>query len=110
MIIDETKEFNYRNVKFFKLSKTPSELKLLTSVIANENDVKWISYLDEFIFFSETQSGIKSFKLADPIHNKDLFLLAENEIERIEKSNEDINKFIFCISKVKIEIITIFQP
>ena len=60
MIIDETKEFNYRNVKFFKLSKTPSELKLLTSVIANENDVKWISYLDEFIFFSETQSGIKS--------------------------------------------------
>ena len=60
MIVDETKEFNYRNVKFFKLLKTPSELKLLTSVIANENDVKWISYLDEFIFFSETQNGIKS--------------------------------------------------
>ena len=39
------------------------------------------------------QSGIKNFKLADPIHNKDLFLLAEKEIKRIEKSNEDIKRF-----------------
>ena len=39
------------------------------------------------------QSGIKNFKLADPIHNSDLFMLAENEIRRIEKSNEDIKRF-----------------
>ncbi len=39
------------------------------------------------------QSGIKNFRLADPIQNKDLFLLAEKEIRRIEKSNEDIRKF-----------------
>ena len=39
------------------------------------------------------QSGVKNFKLADPVHNKDLFLLAEKEIKRIEKSNEDISKF-----------------
>ncbi len=39
------------------------------------------------------QSGIKNFKLADPIHNNDLFLLAEKEIKRIENSNEDIKKF-----------------
>ncbi len=39
------------------------------------------------------QSGIKYFKLADPIHNSDLFNLAEKEIKRIEKSNEDIGKF-----------------
>ncbi len=39
------------------------------------------------------QSGIKNFKLADPIHNSDLFLLAEKEIKRIENSNEDIKKF-----------------
>ena len=32
------------------------------------------------------QSGIKNFKLADPIQNKDLFILAEKEILRIEKS------------------------
>ena len=39
------------------------------------------------------QSGIKNFKLADPIHHYDLFLLAEKEIKRIENSNEDIGKF-----------------
>jgi len=59
IIIDETKEFNYRNVKFFELSKTPSQLKLLTTIIANETNVKWIAYLDQFIFLSETKNGIK---------------------------------------------------
>ena len=39
------------------------------------------------------QSGIKNFKLADPIHNNELFILAEKEMRRIEKSNEDIRKF-----------------
>jgi ATP-dependent DNA helicase RecG len=39
------------------------------------------------------QSGIKNFKLADPIHNADLFLLAEKEIRRIENTNENIKKF-----------------
>ena len=45
------------------------------------------------------QSGIKNFKLADPIHNNDLFLLAEKEIKRIEKTNENINKFKGFFSK-----------
>jgi ATP-dependent DNA helicase RecG len=39
------------------------------------------------------QSGIKNFKLADPVQNSDLFLLAEKEIKRIELNNEDIKKF-----------------
>ena len=39
------------------------------------------------------QSGIKNFKLADPVHNSDLFLLAEKEIRRIENQNENISKF-----------------
>ena len=39
------------------------------------------------------QSGVKNFKLADPVHNNDLFILAENEIKRIEKSQEDISKY-----------------
>ena len=37
------------------------------------------------------QSGIKDFKLADPIHNSDLFDLAEKEmIQNGEGSNENI--------------------
>ena len=39
------------------------------------------------------QSGIKNFKLADPVLNEDLFLLAEKEMNRIEKSDEDISKY-----------------
>ena len=39
------------------------------------------------------QSGVKNFRLADPIQNSNLFLLAEKEMRRIEKSNEDISKF-----------------
>ena len=39
------------------------------------------------------QSGIKNFKLADPVHNSDLFLLAEKEIRRIEHQNENIGKY-----------------
>ena len=56
----------------------------------SEEDMKIRGFGDILGF---KQSGIKNFKLADPIHNKDLFLLAEKEINRIEKANENINKF-----------------
>ena len=39
------------------------------------------------------QSGIKNFRLADPIHNEDLFLLAESEIKRMEKDNINLEKY-----------------
>ncbi|MDC0167112.1 ATP-dependent DNA helicase RecG [Candidatus Pelagibacter sp.] len=56
----------------------------------SEEDMKIRGFGDLLGF---KQSGIKNFKLADPIHNSDLFLLAEKEIKRIESSNEDISKF-----------------
>ena len=59
MLVDETREFSYRDVKFFKLLESPPELKLLTTIIAIETNVKWVAYLDEFIFLSETQNGIR---------------------------------------------------
>ena len=58
--------------------------------IISEEDMKIRGFGDILGF---KQSGTKSFKLADPIHNKDLFILAEREIKRIEKSNENISKF-----------------
>ena len=58
--------------------------------IISEEDMKIRGFGDILGF---KQSGIKNFKLADPIHNSDLFLLAEKEIRRIEKSKEDISKF-----------------
>ena len=58
--------------------------------IISEEDMKIRGFGDILGF---KQSGIKNFKLADPIHNHDLFLLAEKEMRRIEKLNEDIRKF-----------------
>ncbi len=58
--------------------------------LISEEDMKLRGFGDILGF---KQSGIKNFKLADPIHNSDLFLLAENEMKRIENSNEDISKF-----------------
>ena len=58
--------------------------------VITEEDMKLRGFGDLLCF---KQSGIMNFKLADPIHNNDLFLLAEKEIKRIEKSGDDISKF-----------------
>ncbi len=58
--------------------------------IVSEEDMRIRGFGDVLGF---KQSGIKNFKLADPIHNSDLFLLAEKEMRRIENSNESISKF-----------------
>ena len=56
----------------------------------SEEDMKLRGFGDILGF---KQSGIKNFKLADPIHNHNLFILAEQEIKRIEGENEDISRF-----------------
>ena len=58
--------------------------------IISEEDMKIRGFGDILGF---KQSGIKNFKLADPVLNEDLFLLAEKEMNRIEKSDEDISKY-----------------
>ena len=58
--------------------------------IISEEDMKIRGFGDILGF---KQSGIKNYRLADPIHNSDLFLLAEEEIKRIEKSGQDLSKF-----------------
>ena len=56
----------------------------------SEEDLKLRGFGDILGF---KQSGVKSFKLADPIHNHNLFILAEKEIKRIENEKEDISRF-----------------
>ena len=58
--------------------------------VISEEDMKLRGFGDILGF---KQSGIKNFKLADPIHNRDLFLLAEKEIKRIESNNENISRY-----------------
>ena len=58
--------------------------------LISEEDMKIRGHGDILGF---KQSGIKNFKLADPVHHNDLFLLAEKEMRRIERSDEDLSKF-----------------
>ena len=43
------------------------------------------------------QSGIKDFKLADPIHHEDLFLIAEENIKLIEKDDKKFKSYDFLL-------------
>ena len=55
-----------------------------------EEDLKLRGYGDLLGF---QQSGQKTFRLADPILNEDLFILAEKEIKTIEKNNGNLSKY-----------------
>ncbi len=59
-----------------------------------EEDMKLRGYGDIIGF---QQSGIKYFKIADPVHHADLFNIAKNEIKKIETNSENINKYDFLI-------------
>ena len=56
----------------------------------SEEDMKLRGFGD---LLGYKQSGIKDFKLADPIHHEDLFLFAEKNIKKLELNNENLKKF-----------------
>ena len=56
----------------------------------SEEDMKLRGFGDLLGF---KQSGIKNFRLADPIQNEDLFFLAEKEILKMEKNNLSLDKY-----------------
>ena len=56
----------------------------------SEQDMKLRGYGDILGF---KQSGIKKFKLADPILNKDLFDLAEEEVKKIESNKSKLGDY-----------------
>ncbi len=79
-------------------SNLSENAKKRINILKESNDGFWISEEDMKLrgfgdILGFKQSGIKSFKLADPIHNHNLFILAEKEIKRIEKEKEDISRF-----------------
>ena len=57
----------------------------------SEEDMKLRGYGDLLGF---KQSGVKNFRLADPVQNEDLFLLAEKEIKKIELENQNLDKYL----------------
>jgi ATP-dependent DNA helicase RecG len=79
-------------------SNLSSNAKKRINILKNSNDGFEISEEDMKLrgfgdLLGFKQSGVKYFKLADPIQNEDLFLLAEKEIKKMEKKNSSINKY-----------------
>jgi ATP-dependent DNA helicase RecG len=56
----------------------------------SEEDMKLRGFGDLLGF---KQSGVKNYRLADPIQNEDRFITAEKEIKKIELENTNINKY-----------------
>ena len=84
-------------ILLFKSSLTENAKKRLNILksstdgfVISEEDMKLRGYGDILGF---KQSGIKMFKLADPVHNEELFRLANKEIEYMEKNNIKLNKY-----------------
>ena len=84
-------------ILMFKSSLTENAKKRLTILKSStdgfkisEEDMRLRGFGDILGF---KQSGIKMFKLADPVHNSDLFELAERQVKQMEKDNDDIRKY-----------------
>ena len=84
-------------ILMFKSSLTQNAKKRLNILksstdgfVISEEDMKLRGFGDILGF---KQSGVKIFKLADPVHNSDLFELAEKEIRHLKKNNIQLNKY-----------------
>ncbi len=79
-------------------SKAVKRIKILKSTndgfVIAEEDMRLRGYGDIIGF---QQSGIKYFRLADPVHHEDLFKIAEHEIKKIDLNIIDLKKYDFLI-------------
>ena len=62
--------------------------------LISEEDMKLRGFGDVLGY---QQSGIKNFKLADPIHHEDLFKIADAHIKDIESDEDNFKKYEFLI-------------
>ena len=82
MIKESVSENARKRIKILKSSNDGFKI--------SEEDMKLRGFGDLLGF---KQSGIKNFRLADPVINEDLFLSAEKEMQIIENNNEDLKKY-----------------
>ena len=74
--------------------KAKKRIKVLKSTndgfLISEEDMKMRGFGDVLGY---QQSGIKNFKLADPVHHEDLFKIAEENIKDIESNEENFKRY-----------------
>ena len=79
-------------------SNLSENAKKRINILKQSNDGFEISEQDMFLrgygdVLGFKQSGLKKFKIADPILHKDLFELAEKEIKKIEINNQKLGEY-----------------
>ena len=65
--------------------------KLLDKYINNYHTSRFLIHNQKYSITKNVE--VKIFKLADPVHNNDLFELAEKEVKQMEAGDENINKY-----------------
>ena len=83
------KNLNENAKKRIKILKSTNDGFLIA-----EEDMKLRGFGDVIGY---QQSGIKNFKLADPIHHEELFKIADQNIKRIESNENNFEKYNFLL-------------
>ena len=90
---------NEQGICFLLYKKNPSKnAKKRIQILKNSNDGFYIAEEDMKLrgygdVLGYQQSGLKNFKLADPIHHEDLFKIAEANIKKIELNTDNFIKY-----------------
>ena len=78
--------------------KARKRIKILKSsndgFLIAEEDMKLRGFGDVLGY---QQSGIKNFKIADPVHHEELFKIAEKNIKEIELNESNFQKYEFIV-------------
>ena len=57
--ISESQQRKYRDIPYYKTS-LPRELTLAIASLGEQVNAKWVAKLDDFLFFGESETGIKA--------------------------------------------------
>ncbi len=88
-------------ILLYKGSLTKNAIKRI-KILKSSNDGFFISEEDMKLrgfgdVLGYQQSGIKNFKIADPVKHKDLFEIANDEMKRLYEKKESLDKYNFLL-------------
>ena len=98
--LPDSKEYNYRDVSYYAHS-LDRKITTLISGLGREIGVQWVAKLDDFLFFSETEAGLKTIIAA----YKDEKTLGKNSRFQLfyEDALSDKSNLLWVVSTSKIK-------